>query len=160
MSVHTYEIITTTIRKFFLPKEDLTSPISTRRLTLQLGDAVFNSAAIHVRQSLGQRCKIRVSFEALTRYSGRSTYRRLKNQVVYLDCPNARQAEFAIEAILSFAQSLDGIWLTEPEQQAQSNQVDANLTEIGDQSAVDLQAEQSEDLAVSPKDQTQDLDQK
>jgi len=29
-----------------------------------------------------------------------------------LDCPTPEQAELAIEAILSFAQSLDGIWLS------------------------------------------------
>lgn len=99
------------IRNYFIPQGDLTLPHRTRRIPISTEERLQNQARLLVRHSFNQRTQLRLFFDCLTRQSGRSTYKRMLGQTVYLDCPTPEQAELAIEAILAFAQSLDGKWL-------------------------------------------------
>lgn len=94
--------------------QDLTQPISAFREALQIGERARNLAKMQVRHSLGQRTNIRFGAECSTRLGESNGYRRLRHCAVVLSCPDPEQAELAIEAILAFAQSLDGIWLAPP----------------------------------------------
>ena len=113
-------------------RQDLTQPILTMRQPLQSGERESNRGILDVRHSLGQRTNIRIGCDALTRIGVSTPYRRLRHCAVFLSCPTPEQAELAIEAILSFAQSLDGIWLAPPTQ--------AIDNKPAEQSAVDPQA--------------------
>ena len=106
--------------KYFIPKADLTAPFRTKRQQPLIDDAHVNHARLEVRRSLSQRCSIRLYFDCLTRYRGKSLYKRMRGTTVYVDCPTPEQAELAIEAILSFAQSLDGKWLAPSTQENQA----------------------------------------
>lgn len=131
-------------------RQDLTQPILTMRQTLQLGERQRNRGILDVRHSLGQRTNIRIGCEGLTRIGVSTGYKRLRHCAVFLSCPTPEQAELAIEAILSFAQSLDGIWLTAspepgqvaPVEPAKAQGVDS--TASGDQPAIS--SESADDL--------------
>jgi hypothetical protein len=131
------------VYKFFIPRQDRSLPHRTRRIELALEDKLKNDARLLVRESLGQRTQLRLFFDCLTRARGRSTYKRLLGQTVYLDCPTAEQAELAIEAILSFAQSLDGKWLA-PAEPAQAVEPQAQAQSAGDLQAIGTASAPSE----------------
>jgi len=95
----------------FIPQHNLDGPIRTRRNDLQPEEVLENRATLILRHSLGQRTQFRIVFDVLTRCSGRTIYKRLRRQSVFLNVGDPEQAELAIEAILTFAQSLDGKWL-------------------------------------------------
>jgi len=121
------------------------------RQTLQLGERQRNRGILDVRHSLGQRTNIRIGCEGLARIGVSTGYKRLRHCAVFLSCPTPEQAELAIEAILSFAQSLDGIWLTAspelsqvaPTEPAKAQGVDSTASgdppAISSGSATDLQ---------------------
>jgi hypothetical protein len=91
--------------------QDLNSPVAVLKSTATLFARACNSALMYVRHSLNQRTHVRMTFDAATRVCNRSVYRRLQQVGLVLDCPTPEQAELAIDAILAFAQSLDGKWL-------------------------------------------------
>ena len=80
----------------------------------------INRGFLLMPQSQSRRVKIRVSPDVWLRFNGKSwNYKRLRESYVTLSCPNAEQAELAVNAILAFAASLDGKWLAPaPEDQA------------------------------------------
>jgi hypothetical protein len=98
--------------------QDLNSPVAVLKSTATLFARACNSALMYVRHSLNQRTHVRMTFDAATRVCNRSVYRRLQQVGLVLDCPTPEQAELAIDAILAFAQSLDGKWLAPRDAQA------------------------------------------
>jgi len=149
-SLQSQTVILRRERTYFVKTEVLTSPTAVARDTLQMIPRAENKAVLEVRHSLQQRTKIRLSFDCLVRGCKQSSYKRLKQMGCLLSCPTPEQAELAIEAILSFAQSLDGIWLTAspepgqvaPVEPAKAQGVDS--TASGDQPTI--RSESADDL--------------
>jgi hypothetical protein len=105
--------LTTDGRKWFALPQDLSLPIRAKLTPLPLDAIAQNRALFSLRESCKQRVLVRFQCEALVKYKGLLHYKRLRGSTVTLSCPNAQQAELAIQAILRFAQSLDGKWLCE-----------------------------------------------
>jgi hypothetical protein len=105
-------------RTYMVRSEDLTAPLIVLRDGLQTLQRQVNLGLMHVRHSLRQRTNIRLTFDCLVRRERGSTYKRLSQMSARLSCPTPEQAELAIDAILAFAQSLDGKWLAPRDAQA------------------------------------------
>jgi hypothetical protein len=104
-------------------KEDLTHPIQCVPIydselpSVHEAARVYNQQVLGERELKGRRTKVRVSFEGWTRSKGGPmSYMRLRENHIVLSCPNARQANAAIELIRSVCKQLDGKFLAEPEQ--------------------------------------------
>ena len=82
----------------------------------------FNRSLLVLHEFLAQRVKIRVGIEAYISFAGKRAYKRLRGNCVLLSAPNARQAELFINAVLEFAASLDGKWLTDPPKPSEPTQ--------------------------------------
>ena len=109
-------------RTYMVRSEDLTAPLIVLRDGLQTLQRQVNLGLMHIRHSLRQRTNIRLTFDCLVRRERGSTYKRLSQMSARLSCPTPEQAELAIDAILAFAQSLDGKWLA-PAQDLSNSQV-------------------------------------
>lgn len=152
-------------RTLFIRKQLLDGPITTRRSELQPEERALNHAITHLRHSLGQRTQFRVVFDVLTRRSGRTVYKRLRKQSVFINVGDPEQAELAIEAILSFAQSLDGKWLAPAETRQSSQTTDSEMLryyspdrqETSSQSAEDSQGKSAEPAAPEPGEEPSGL---
>jgi hypothetical protein len=139
-----------TLRTMFIRKENLSLPVSVRRESPRIEDKAQNSATLQVRHSLSQRTILRLGVEVLTKYRGKSVYRRLKMSACYLSIPTPEQAELAIEAILTFAQSLDGKWLA-PSESAQTTEPAVLREQEANQQAIRTEsAEDSQDSSQVP----------
>jgi hypothetical protein len=145
--------------KYFIPKADLAAPFRSRRQKARLEDKHLNRARLEVRRSLSQRCNIRLYFDCLTRHRGQSVYKRILGNTVYLDCPTPEQAELAIEAILCFAQSLDGKWLA-PAEPTQAVDTQAQAQSAGDSQTIGSASAQSEPepTAAASRESVQDAE--
>lgn len=130
-------------RTVFIPKQDLDGPIKTRRSDVYPEDSAWNRAVVYLRHSLGQRTQFRLDFYVLARSGARTVYKRLRKQSVFVNVGDPTQAELAIEAILSFAQSLDGKWLA-PAESAQAVDTQAQTQSAGDSQAIGTASAQSE----------------
>lgn len=99
-------------RSFFVFAQDRTLPTRVRTEQARVETKFHNSGVMQVRHSLGQRTNLRVNFEVATRSKGTTVYRRLRQRAAFISCPNPDQAELVVDAIMAFALSLDGKWLT------------------------------------------------
>ena len=98
-----------------LTPHDTTVPnIALASLKMPSHVLAFNRALLLTHELMAQRVKIRVAIEVNVNYNGIRQYRRLRASNVLLSAPNAKQAELFINAVLEFAASLDGKWLTDP----------------------------------------------
>jgi hypothetical protein len=94
--------------QYFLSQEDLTLPIAAKTPLCDLHAKLQNQAQMQVRILMKRRVLIRFYIEARTTIAGCSVYRRLKQRSVTLSVGSVEEAERAIDAVLSFAMSLDG----------------------------------------------------
>jgi hypothetical protein len=103
-------------------KEDCTTPIAALpsydgfAATVHEAARVYNQQVLHSNEIKGRRIRVRVGFEVWSRSKGGPmSYMRLRENHIVLSCPNARQANAAIELIRSVCKQLDGKFLAEPE---------------------------------------------
>ena len=99
-------------------KEDMDTPIQLMgqfetSLALQEIALTYNRFTLSERESQGRRTKLRVAVDVYARNrKGNLGFQRLRNKAVLLSCPNAEQAELAIDLIRQVCASLDGKHLT------------------------------------------------
>jgi hypothetical protein len=134
-SLHTRTLIYKHEKTYFVRAQDLRSPVSVARDNVHAITRARNRGVLEVRHSLAQRTNIRINVDCLTRVGNRTTYKRLAQLAAILSCPTPEQAELAIEAILSFAQSLDGKWLA-PAEPTQAVDTQAQEQSAGDSQAI------------------------
>jgi hypothetical protein len=135
-------------RTVFITKENLDGPIRTKRNCLYPEDSAWNRAVLYLRHSLAQRTQFRLDFYVLARSGARTVYKRLRKQSVFVNVGDPHQAEMAIEAILSFAQSLDGKWLAPSES---TQVVDSSLPISSQGNSQAIRSESAGDSSVTPE---------
>ena len=125
MPAHSFQTGVSTHRRvttYIVRTEDITAPLIVQRDSLETWNKMENSVRLNIRHSLSQRTNIRLQFDCLVKLDRRSAYKNLKRMSARLSCPTPEQAELAIDAILAFAQSLDGKWLA-PAQDSSNSQI-------------------------------------
>lgn len=105
----------TIVRQYLVFREDQSTPIETLRTQAHGLDLANNRQLLQARFNLGRRVNVCISPEIPGKYGNAYSYRRLRQCKTMLSCPNPEQAELAIEAILRFAESLNGKWLAPKE---------------------------------------------
>jgi hypothetical protein len=93
-------------------REDTSVPITVDVPHVQDATRAENRAVMAVSEILGRRVRVRIQPEIWVKWGGkRWNYRRARQRGVTLSCPSTEQAELAIEAMLRFAEVLNGKWL-------------------------------------------------
>jgi hypothetical protein len=96
---------------------DRDAPNAVRIPAMQADQQAQNKALLGVAEIMGRRTQIRISPEVWCKWQGRWRYKRMRARHVTISCPSPEQAELALEAIVSFAQTLEGKWLAPPPRQ-------------------------------------------
>ena len=110
--MHDATIPAVTARERPILREDTSVPITVDIPRMQDATRAENRAVMAVSETLGRRVRVRIQPEIWVKWGGkRWNYRRARQRGVTVSCPSPEQAELAMEAILAFAQSLEGKWL-------------------------------------------------
>ena len=92
----------------FIVREDFTLPIAAKQPERTIAATLENRAWMQVRNVVGRRVMLRFAVEVNTKDGGSMTYKRMRQRHVILSIGTPEEAERAVDAILSFAMSLDG----------------------------------------------------
>ena len=112
--MHDLTLATVTARKRPILREDTSAPTTVEMHDMQDETRAENRAVMGVSEILGRRVRVRFQPEIWVKWGGkRWNYRRARQCAVTVSCPSPEQAELVMQAILAFAKSLGGKWLTE-----------------------------------------------
>lgn len=88
--------------------ENLSDPIVVSALDCDQAVAVRNRLFLQMPSHLGRRVRLRISPESWCKFSKNWNFYRMKQRQLILSCPNAEQAELALDAITAFVKTLNG----------------------------------------------------